>query len=159
MNRREINGRAFGRIAGTERRGSGLGAPRPSSTRQLRPERLQFALSLCSRLGIAHVERLECVEKDLRDDQAGVFLIVGGNDIPRSRVGARRGQAFLVGLGVVVPEFALLQIRVAELPVLAGVVDAFEKALPLFFFREVEKELDDPSPLTSRCLSKSLIER
>src|SRR5271170_1723300 len=138
-----------GRIAGPERRRVRLTVPpsRVNSTLQLSPERLQLALALRARLGILHVEPLERVEQDLRDDQPGVFLVVGGNDVPRSRVGARRGQAFLVGLGVVFPEFALFQIRVAELPVLAGVVDAVEKALSLFFFREVEKELDDASPV------------
>ena len=54
------------------------------------------------------------------------------------------GQAVLVGLHVVVPEFSLRNVGQAELPVLVGFVDAIKKALALFFLGQVQKELDDP---------------
>ena len=76
-------------------------------------------------------------------DQPGVFFVVGGNDVPGRLAGARFAQAFRVGFGVGVPEFALLQIRVAEFPVLLAVVDTIEKALALLLLREVEKDFYD----------------
>ena len=42
-----------------------------------------------------------------------------------------------------VPEFALLNVGKAELPVLFLLIDAFEKALSLLLLREVQEELDD----------------
>ena len=88
------------------------------------------------------------------DDQPRVFLVVGGNDEPRRVINASCAEAFLIGLGVLVPEFALLQIRVAEFPVFLGVVDTFEKAFALFFLRQVEKDFDDASPVDGEVLFK-----
>ena len=127
----------------TDRSGSRHRANRARSFGQRLTEPLQLDLPLRVRLRIAHREPIQRVEQDLRDDQTGVFLVVGGNDVPRRGVSARRAEAFLVGLGVVPPEFALLDIRVAELPIFGGIVDAIEKALSLFFLRKVEENFDD----------------
>src|SRR5439155_20716013 len=51
-------------------------------------------------------------------------------------------QASLVGLHVVLPVAALLDIGHAEFPVLLGIVDAREKALALLLLRDVKKELE-----------------
>ena len=106
-------------------------------------DRVQFLLTISAHFRIAHLQTFERVEDDLGDDQPCVFLVVGGNDKPGRIISARRAEAFLVGLRVVVPEFALLQIRVAELPILVWVVDTFEKPFALLLLREVEKDFDD----------------
>ena len=127
----------------TDRNGSRHRVNGARSIGQRLAERLQLDLPLRVRLRIAHCESLQRVEDDLGDDQTGVFLVVGGNHIPRRRAGARLAQALRIGFGVFVPEFALLEIRVAEFPVLLGVVDALEKTPALLLPREVEKDFDD----------------
>ena len=106
---------------------------------------MQLTLTVRACFRIVHFQSFERVEDDLGDDQPRVFLVVGRNDKPRRVISARRAEAFLVGLRVVVPEFALLQIRVAEFPIFLGVVDTFEKALALLLLRQVEKDFDDAS--------------
>ena len=59
---------------------------------------------------------------------AGVQLVVGGYDVPGGVLRAGRRQAFFVGLGVLPPVGALLDIRFAEFPVLLRVIDAREEA-------------------------------
>jgi hypothetical protein len=121
-----------------------LAAPRsrPSSTRQVRSERPQFAFPFRAGLWIAHVEPFERVEHDPRDDRTGVLLVVGRQELPGRLVDAGRAQTFFVGPRVVMPEFPLLQIRVAEFAILLGVVGALQKPLLSLFPREVEEELD-----------------
>ena len=94
-------------------------------------------------LGIGHVKALEGLEDDRRNDQACVFLVVGGNDMPRRDVGACFIKAGLVGAHVVVPMFALLDIGGRELPVFVGLIDALKKALALGVFGLVQEKLDD----------------
>jgi hypothetical protein len=61
--------------------------------------------SLTVQVGFEAVER---VEDNLGDDQPGIFLVIGGNNIPRRMPCARRAEAFLISLPVILPEFALL---------------------------------------------------
>src|SRR5664280_690838 len=119
------------------------GGVRKNSFRQPLADQLQFLSALCVRFGVSHFESLECVENNLRDDQPGVFLVVGGNDIPRRVPGACRTEAFLIRLHVLFPEFPLLDIRKAEFPVLFRHIDALKKTLSLFLLRDVEEKLDD----------------
>ncbi len=50
---------------------------------------------------IAHFQFTERVEDHLGNDQPGVLLVIGGDDIPRSDLGARRRQAGFVGVLVI----------------------------------------------------------
>src|ERR1039458_5861534 len=118
------------------------GGVRKNSFRQPLADQLQFLSALCVRFGVSHFESLECVENNLRDDQPSIFLVVGGNDIPRRLPGACRTEAFLISLHILLPEFPLLDIRKAEFPVLCRLVNARQKALSLLLLREVEEELD-----------------
>ena len=134
--------------------GGGAGEPKTPGTARATPslgqllaDRVQLTLTVRARFRIAHFQSFERVEDDLGDNEPRIFLVVGGNDKPGRVISARRAEAFLVGLRVVVPEFALLQIRVAEFPIFLGVVDTFEKALALLLLREVEKDFDDASPV------------
>ena len=54
-----------------------------------------------------------------------------------------RAQASFIGAHVLLPEFSLDNVRGAEFPVLFRLIDARQKALSLFFLREMEEELDD----------------
>ena len=80
-------------------------------------------------------------------DQSRILFVVGGHEIPRGIARARRAQAFLVGLHIVLPEFAFLDIGRAELPVLVWLVDAGKEALALLILREMEEEFDNASPV------------
>src|ERR1035437_5362693 len=111
---------------------------------QLFANQLQFPLMFRARLWVGQFERLECVENDLRNDQPRILFVVGGNDIPGRIARTGSTQAFFIGLHVLFPEFPLLDIREAELPVLVGLIDAFEESLALFLFRKMQEELDDP---------------
>src|SRR5437868_6590079 len=97
------------------------------------------------RLGKAHLQFLHRVYDCPGNEQARGWFIVGGDDVPGSAIGAGGADAFLVSLHVLVPMLAFLNICNAEFPIFFGPVQAFEKALSLFFFRDVEKELDDAS--------------
>ena len=60
--------------------------PRPARPRRHLVSSLRIAcnsrLTFGARFRIAHLQPFERVEDDLRDDQPGVFLVVGGNDVP-----------------------------------------------------------------------------
>ena len=76
-------------------------------------------------------------------DQPGVLLVVGGNDISGGVACAGRAETFPEGFHVLLPEFPLGDVRQAEFPVLVRLVDARQKTLSLFLFRQMEEELDD----------------
>src|SRR5690242_20765143 len=101
--------------------------------REALADRLQFPQPFGTGRRIAHVKPFQRVEDDLGDDQPGIGLVVGGNDIPGRMLAAGGRQALLIGLHIVLPVFALLHIAGAELPVLVRLVDAGQEALALFF--------------------------
>jgi hypothetical protein len=47
------------------------------------------------------------------------------------------------------PRSRVLDVRLAELPVLLRLVDAFEKALAMLLLREMQVELDDPGAVAA----------
>ena len=53
------------------------------------------------------------------------------------------GEDFVVGVHVLRPELALVEVGLGELPVLLGVVDAGLEAASLFIARDMEIELED----------------
>src|SRR5579859_7386805 len=114
-----------------------------SLLRELLANRLQFAPARGVRFWIGHLQAFHGVDNNPGYDQPGVFLVVGGNDVPRSVPGAGRADTLLIGFHVLLPESALLDIRGAEFPVLCRVIDAFEKSLALFILRQVEEEFHD----------------
>ena len=81
------------------------------------------------------------------DDQPGVFLVVGGNNVPGR--GARTGglEALCIGFHVVVPRLALLDIGSTEFPVLVRIIDALDEALALFLARQMQEKLDDATTI------------
>src|SRR5664279_3860697 len=104
---------------------------------------LQLAVPCGARFRIAHLEALEGIEQDSGDNEPGIVLVVGRNDVPRGELGAGRAQAFIVGLHVLLPEIPLLNIRQAEFPVLLRFIDPRQKALALLLLRQMQVELDD----------------
>ena len=90
--------------------------------------------------GVAEVETAEGIDDNFGDDEAGVFFVVGGDDIPGSGGGAGGAEGGGIGVLIVIPVAALLDVGEAEFPVFFGLVDAGEEALALFCFGEVEEE-------------------
>ena len=113
------------------------------SLRELLADRPQFATALCAQFRVRHFELFERIEDNSGYDQASILFVVGGNNIPWRNLGARRTEAFLIGLHVLLPEFSLGNVCSAEFPVFFRFIDARQKTLSLFFFGEVEEELDD----------------
>src|SRR5258708_11572357 len=114
---------------------------------ELLEQRLQFAAAAGAGFGIAQSQRLDGIEHDARNDEAGVQLVVGGHDVPRRVGGARGAQAFFIRLHVLLPILPLRDIRGRELPILFGRFDPLEKALALLVFGEMQEELDDACAL------------
>ena len=125
---------------------------------QLLADRLQFAFTFGARFGIGIFEFLEGLE-DIWDTMRRAFSLSSAGMMYQGACRARRAEALLVRRHVVFPVFSLLDVRVAELPVLLGIIDALQEALSLLLLRKVKKELDDAGPVAMRCFSKSAIER
>ncbi len=92
---------------------------------------------------IIQLQRLQCVEYDLRNDEPGIFLVVRGNDIPRRMSGAGRAEAGFIGLHVIFPESPFHDVGLAEFPVFFRIVNAFEKPPALFVLGQVQEKFDD----------------
>src|SRR5437870_6717125 len=86
---------------------------------------------------------MQSVEDGPRDDQAGVFLVIGGYAIPGGLPAAGLAQAGFIGLHIVVPEFPLFEVAPAEFPVLIRLVDAGKKAAALLVLGNVEEKFND----------------
>ena len=95
-------------------------------------DRLQFESPLGGGPGMRHLEALHGVHDDLRDDQPGVDLVVGGNDVPWRMMSAGSTEAIFVGLHVLLPVLPFVNVGRAELPVLFRLVDPRKESLPLF---------------------------
>src|SRR5215471_3140106 len=98
-------------------------------------------------LGIAKIQRSQCIDDRGCDDDAREPFVVGRHHVPGSSFGRRVADRALVGLLVVVPELALLRIAARELPVLVGIVQALEEPLLLLFLGHVKEELADHDPV------------
>jgi len=83
------------------------------------------------------------LDDDARDQQVAKPLVIGGNDEPRRVLGAATRECFFVAGDVFVPEAALLVVGLADLPVLAGVVEPLFETLQLLFFGDVQEELEN----------------
>ena len=83
-------------------------------------------------LGIRHLKFIERIQDNLGNNQPGILLIIGGNNIPGSVMGAGRVQASLISLHVILPVFPLVNIREAEFPVFVRLINALEESLSLF---------------------------
>jgi len=57
-------------------------------------------------------------------------------------------QALLVGLRVMLPIFSFVNVRGAKFPILIRLINTPEESLPLFAFRQVEKDFDDPGAVS-----------
>src|SRR4051794_16848232 len=60
----------------------------PALLLELLADPRQLLAPLGRRLGVVQVEAVEGLEDDLRDDQPGVLLVVGGDHEPRRGLGA-----------------------------------------------------------------------
>ncbi len=100
---------------------------------------LQFLEALIIDCRITHPEFLHGIEDDLRNDQPGVLLVVGRNDIPGRISGAGRVQTRLIRFYLIIPALPLAHVCEAELPVPVRLIDSVQKTFSLFVLREVEK--------------------
>ncbi len=103
----------------------------------------QFAPPRRAGFGITQLQRGDGVEQNTRHDEACIWLVIGGNDVPRRVMSAGSAQAFRVGLHILLPILSLLHIRGGKLPILPRCVDPVEEAPALLLFREVQKKFDD----------------
>src|SRR5262249_22312196 len=94
---------------------------------ELPPYRREFATSRCGRLRIVKPESCQRVDEHLRHDEACVQLVVSRNDVPRGVPTARRAQACFICLHVLGPVAPFFDILLAELPVLALIINPREK--------------------------------
>jgi len=90
------------------------------------------------------IQTTKCIEHGLRHDEPAVLLVVSGYDVPRRVTSACRAKTFLIGRHVFSPEISLPHVGFVEFPVLLGIIDSADKSLSLFFFGNVEEELQDP---------------
>lgn len=110
-------------------------------------DRLQFSPAFRGGRGTCHLQVIESIQDNLGDDQTRIFLIIGRNDVPMRVMGAGRFQARLISVHVILPVFALVNVRGAEFPVVLRFINALKEALSLFVLRKVEKNLMIRVPL------------
>src|ERR1017187_3208948 len=99
-------------------------------------------------LGYAILSSLSASRTIWENNQPGILLIVGGNDVPGRVMGACRVQASLISLHVMLPVFPLVDVREAEFPILVRLINATEESLSLLFLRKVEEYFDGPRSVT-----------
>ena len=87
----------------------------------------EFEIDL--RLGRRDVHVLKGGGDDLRDGEIAKPLVISGDNVPGSVVGAGLVEDGFVGANVVVPEFALAVIVFADLPVARRIVKATLESL------------------------------
>src|SRR5690625_231450 len=104
-----------GRLGGGARLGEGVLLHRGGQSAHL-------GVHLPARLGPAEVEVDEGVGEQLGDRQARVPLAVSRNGVPGGHVGAGAGEHVGIGLLVVLPSGARVDVGGVELPVLVGAV-------------------------------------
>ena len=100
-------------------------------------DRFQFPPMLRGGPGICHLKFIQRIDDNSGHNQPGIFLIIGGNDIPRCMTGACRMQASLIGFCVTLPVFSLVNVRETEFPVFVRLINALEEALSLLVLREM----------------------
>ena len=103
----------------------------------------QFPPPFRGGLGIGHFQLLECIQDNFGNNQPGILLVIGGDDIPRRVSSAGRGQAVLISLHVMLPVFPLVNVRETDFPVLVRLINAREEAIPLFVLGQVQKTFND----------------
>ena len=108
---------------------------------------MQFQPTFFGYLRIGHLEFAQRVQHNLGDNQAGILLVIGGNNIPRRISVACGAQAVFKSPRVSSPVFPLMNVGKAEFPVLVRLVYAFEKSFALFFLRQVKEDFDSPRPV------------
>src|SRR6478752_5356875 len=78
---------------------------------------LQFALALRIRRGIAEIKPAKLIENNLRYDQPGVSLVIGRHNVPGACFGAGGADRLLIGVHIVLPVAALLDVGGVDFPV------------------------------------------
>src|SRR4030095_12584792 len=126
---------------------SAAGLPLPGLLQQLLSESLQFLCAFPGSLRISRLQVANRTEHDLRHNQSCVLLVVCGHDIPWSERRARPAEALLIGKHILLPEFALLHVGFAELPVLLRGLNSSKETFRLFLLGDMQEEFDDPGAI------------
>src|SRR5262249_1980207 len=92
-------------------------------------------------LRVSQLKILQLIHDRRRPRQPGKPLVGRRNDIPGSVRARRVPDHVFVRFHVVVPTFALANVRRGELPVFLGMIQAIEKTLLLLFLRDIQKKL------------------
>jgi hypothetical protein len=104
----------------------------PGLFRKAFPNQLQFFPARLCRLWIVHIETSQCFDDHMRNDESGIFFVIGRHDIPWSGVCACGLQTGLIGQYVLLPIFSFFNVGEAEFPIFLGFVNALKESLPLF---------------------------
>ena len=86
-------------------------------------------------VGYAILSSLNRIKDNLGNNQTGILLIIGRDDIPRVFFCTCCVQAILISLHVLRPVFSFVNVREAKFPVFVGLFDALKESLALFFLR------------------------
>lgn len=112
---------------------------------QFGAESFQFLQLIRLQFREGHFEAFDCVDDDPGGDEASVGFVVGGNDVPGAIFGGSFAENVFVGGHVLFPEFPFGEVAGVELPVLFGIIEAFEEPAFLFVAGDVQEEFEDAS--------------
>src|SRR5262245_42548316 len=90
------------------------------------------------------VQAFQRFDHGCRHDNAAEPLVVGGNHVPWSLWRAGVTDHVLVGEHVLIPQLALREVANLELPMLSGVIEAFQKAPLLLRLGQLQMKLENP---------------
>ena len=92
---------------------------------------------------VCHLKFPESIDNDPGNDQPGIPLVIGRNDVPWRLVSARGAETFFIGRDILFPERPLVYVGRAEFPIFVRFVDPLEESLSLLFPRKMKEDLDN----------------
>ena len=107
-------------------------------------------------LGILQLQALQRVDDNLRDRDIAIPLHVGGNRKPGRVLRAGLREHVFIRIDVVIPELALLEVRVGELPMLLRVVQPRLQPTRLLLLRDIEEEFQDDDVILGKRLLEAI---
>ena len=94
-------------------------------------------------LGVLHIEGLQGLDDDLGDGQVTEPLLVGRDDEPGGPLRAAFRQGLFIGLHIILPQLALLEVLEVHLPILCRIGQPLLEPLLLLVFADMQKEFQD----------------
>src|SRR5688572_19838877 len=141
--------------AGPPRGVSGTGSALPAAllavlAQQRRARGGQLAPAARTHVRIVQAERRQRIDDHGGDDQTAEPLVIGGYHEPGRVFGCGLADHLFVRAHVLIPVRTLAHVPGGELPVLLGLVESCEEALPLLLPGNVQEELADDRPVANQ---------